>query len=146
MSDTNLIIFIGESVLANWKYILSSVIGLIGGAVAFCWFVSNLINKKEIRILKLELANQQERFTQFNTVMEQRILMLQNEADILNKKITSSDIENMEMPFFLSKDEIVDSQVAEDSAEYKVKVNALDALIEKTETIKSIIKSASAAF
>ena len=160
MSDPELVKFIGETVISNWKYILSSIIALIGGAVALSWFVSNLIHKKEIRLLQLELSHQKDRFSQFETIMEKRILMLQNEAELLSKSLThenpakilnqsnsnTDEVAYMDVPAFLRKGDESEQQVAENQSEYKVKENNLVSLIERTDLIKAIIKGATAAF
>ncbi|WP_444957518.1 hypothetical protein [Microbulbifer sp. ZKSA002] len=88
MTDEELITFIGKSVVNNWEYIVSIYFALLSGGVALSWMISNLIHKKEIKVLQLEITHQKERFSQFESIMEQRIASIQSEAEMLQRKIS----------------------------------------------------------
>ena len=160
MSELELVKFIGESVIENWKYILSSVFALISCAVALSWFISSSLHKKEIKLLQLELSHQKERFHQFEIITDKRMLMLQSEAEILSKSMTheksdkipnqnnstSEEVVYMDIPAFLRRGDECNLSVSAEKAEYEIDVNNLASLIARTDAIKTIIKSATAAF
>ncbi|WP_444916942.1 hypothetical protein [Microbulbifer sp. JMSA003] len=88
MTDEELITFIGKSVVNNWEYIAGIYFALLSGGVALSWMISNLIHKKEIKVLQLEIAHQKERFSQFESIMEQRIASIRSEAEMLQNRLS----------------------------------------------------------
>ena len=86
MEEKELINFVGNMLVGNWKLISGVFFTVFGSCIAGSWWLSNILHKKEIRILQLELSNQKERFTQFESIVEQRITFLNQEAELLQEK------------------------------------------------------------
>tara|TARA_R110002012_G_C11644361_1_gene610916 strand:+ start:807 stop:1289 length:483 start_codon:yes stop_codon:yes gene_type:complete len=156
MTDLELINFTGTTLVNNWKYIFAGFFTFISACVAATWWFSNILHKKEIRVLKLELTHQKERFNQFESIVEQRVLALQHEAELLQRKTTPSstdsvadlsqkemnlgDDEYLDIPVFLRK--AADStEVAEPANNYS-SPSKIKEFLEKTDIINSVIKTA----
>lgn len=157
MTDPELINFTGTTLVNNWKYIFAGVLTFISACVAATWWFSNILHKKEIRVLKLELTHQKERFNQFESIVEQRVLALQHEAELLQRKVapsntnnntasshtvepTSSDGEYLDIPAFLRK-EADTTAVAEPEGDYS-SPSKIKQFLEKTDIINNVLRAA----
>jgi len=157
MTDPELINFAGASLVNNWKYVFSGILAFISACVAAAWWFSNILHKKEIRVLQLELTHQKERFNQFESIVEQRVLTLQHEAELLQRKAmpsstnnnvlsshtadpTLSDDEYMDIPVFFRK-EADTTAVAESEGSYS-SPSKIKQFLEKTDIINNILKAA----
>lgn len=75
--------YIGEAVLTNWLSIVSLFFSFCAGLVTLTWFVSNLIHKREIRLLEIQLAHQRDQFSQFECIVNQRVDALKEQAGLI---------------------------------------------------------------
>ena len=137
MDKNQLIITIGTAVLDQWQYLLSSVFAIILTCIGLAWLLSNLLHKKEIRMLELQLSQQKETFSQFEAIVEQRVSVLQQEAEILKAKAIPQNNEEINSN---NNGGINDAYaVAEPSGKYRVK-SKLTEFIERTDLINKVIK------
>lgn len=155
MTEIELINFSSTALVNNWKYIFAGILTLISACIAAAWWFSNIVHKKEIRILQLELTHQKERFNQFESIVEQRVLALQHEAELLQRKAVhstsksdvllnhtdpiSSDNENLDSPTFLRKDADTTEIVEPDNSHSSP--SKIKTFLEKTDIINGILKS-----
>lgn len=90
MDNQEIVLVVGTFVIENWKYLLSGFVGLLCSVAALCWLILGLLHKKEVRILELQLSQQRDSFTQFESIVEQRFKVLQKEAEQLKSKLIST--------------------------------------------------------
>ncbi|PTO74858.1 hypothetical protein [Vibrio splendidus] len=79
--------YIGEVVLSNWLSMISLFFSFCSGLVVLTWFVSNLIHKREISLLEIQLAHQKEQFVQFESIVNQRVDALKEQAGLVQDVI-----------------------------------------------------------
>lgn len=85
MNEAELIALVGTAIVKNWTYIAGAIFAFVSGSIFLCWNVSKSFHKKECELLQKELDNQKERFSQYESIVEQRINLLQSETEYLVK-------------------------------------------------------------
>jgi len=83
MEEAQLALLVGSAFIDHWQYFLAGFTTIFAGAISLTWLMANLINNKKIEILEIRLANQRDHFEQYQAVVEQRILTLQEDAERL---------------------------------------------------------------
>ncbi|MGK0235381.1 MAG: hypothetical protein ACI9EK_001917 [Psychroserpens sp.] len=154
MEEQELIKFLGTTIVNNWIFIFTSFFTILGSCIAGSWWLSNIFNKQKISILQLQLRNQNDRFTQFESIVDQRINFLKHEAELLQNKVStnppktivessqSSQSNYLDTTAFLRKSNEESLEVTEPKNEYLVSVKIKN-FLESTDVINRIIKTAS---
>ncbi len=158
MTDQEIVIFAGNTLVNNWKYLLTGILTTIGAGVAGAWRLSKLLHGKEVELLKLQLAHQNERFSQYESLVEKRISIIKREAELLQRKATSSErryvdnppivpesnsdiVEYLDIPSFLRRSVDDDMEVREPKVEYGA-TDRIGKFISETDVINNILKRA----
>jgi hypothetical protein len=143
MSEQELINSIGTMFVNNWSYFLGGFITFLTCCMVISWKVASGFHLREKRILQTELAHQKERFSQYESIVEQRISLLQSEAEALSRK--AGKVEDLIL--YQRSDELVEHK-SQDTAEKPMfmrvpakESDRIKSFIEKTDLINSILKS-----
>lgn len=142
MSEQELINSVGTMVVNNWTYFLGGFITFLSCCMVVSWKISRGFHLRENRILRTELAHQKERFSQYESIVEQRINLLQSEAEALSKKARKEDL-----ILYQRSDETIknSSRRTDDKAAFlrapTKESDRIKNFIEKTDLINSILKS-----
>ena len=147
MSEQEIINAVGTLIVSNWTYFLSGTVTFLTGCIFLSWQIANAFHRKERELLQAELTHQKERFSQFETIVEQRINMLQVEAELLNKKVNPS--KDPMFPYGAGTGggggELSNTK-SNEQAMLKIdsdkEADRLKELINRTEVISSILKTA----
>ncbi|WP_064609897.1 hypothetical protein [Photobacterium sp. J15] len=89
-----LINFIGTAIVINWLPILSAFFVFCSGLITLTWLVFTRIHKQETRLLELQLRQKNEQFTQYVSIVEQRIETLKDQAEKLDSNLSSDLVIN----------------------------------------------------
>lgn len=88
MTEEELGNLLGMVMFNHWEYVL----GILGTFIAACgilsWKISKSFHQKECDILRTEISHQKDRFHQYEAVVEQRINLLQSQAELLTEKLS----------------------------------------------------------
>jgi len=143
MSEQELINSIGAMFVNNWSYFLGGFITFITCCMVISWKVASGFHLREKRILQTELAHQKERFSQYESIVEQRISLLQSEAEALSKK--AGKVEDL---ILYRRSNEIDKPDSQEAGEKPMFLRAsakesdrIKSFIEKTDLINSILKS-----
>ena len=139
MEEQQIINIVGSFVFENWKSVLSAFVGLIGGVVSLCWFILSLLHKKEIRMLELQLSQQRESFNQFEAIVEQRIQVLQKEAEQLKNKVVPKTNEDSEQNIVGAESNVIKLSQKSGNKDEVVEDNRLSTFLKKTDMITNTI-------
>ncbi|HFQ5433910.1 hypothetical protein HJ205_23160 [Vibrio parahaemolyticus] len=127
--------FVGDAVLNNWLSLISLAVTFCAGLVALTWFVSNLVHKREIRLLELQLAHQKEQFSQFEMIVNQRVDALKEQASLVEDAIENDnrkhDLPNVNKEIMFSKELIVSEE----------KESSMSAFLKNTEALSGLLSS-----
>lgn len=81
-------------IVKNWQYFASAIATLFIGGIGFTWFLASYIHSKEVRVLELQVDHQKEHFNQFETIMENKMQMIQFQAQMLQHKLSKDVIDS----------------------------------------------------
>ncbi|NOH22545.1 hypothetical protein [Vibrio europaeus] len=127
--------FVGDAVLNNWLSLSSLAVTFCAGLVALTWFISNLVHKREIRLLELQLAHQKDQFFQFETIVNQRVDALKEQAGLVEDAIENDnrqqDLPNVSKEIMFSKELRVS----------KEKDSSMSAFLKNTEALSGLLSS-----
>ena len=161
MDHAQLATLIGGEFIRNWQYFLAGFVTTLAGTISLTWYVANLINGKKIEILEIRLSNQRDNFEQYQAVVEQRILTIQEEAERLrvsyqekgdpnisapsnvgaraeSKQAIDEEIEGLDIPAFLRRTSTDEGG----SAPNRYNSLPLVTFVERTDNISEIIEGA----
>ncbi|MDC5706635.1 hypothetical protein [Vibrio europaeus] len=126
--------YIGEAVLSNWLSMISLFFSFCAGLVALTWFVSNLIHKREIRLLEIQLAHQKDQFSQFECIVNQRVDALKEQAGLVEDIVGEVTNEGLKV----HREQIMYSK---EQREPKTKESSLSKFLKNTEALSGLITS-----
>jgi len=143
MSEQEIITSIGTMIVNNWSYFLGGFLSFLTCCMIVSWKIASGFHMREKSILQTELAHQKERFSQYESIVEQRISLLQSEAEALSQKVGKQD----KLILYQRSNEVDEHKSHTDSeSPMFMRVPAKESdriknLIEKTDLINSILKS-----
>ncbi|WP_104023908.1 hypothetical protein [Vibrio hyugaensis] len=126
--------YIGEAVLNNWLSMISLLFSFCAGLVALTWFVSNLIHKREIRLLEMQLAHQKDQFSQFECIVNQRVDALKEQAGLVEDIVGEDTNEAPKV----HREQIMYSK---EQREPKAKESSVSKFLKNTEALSGLITS-----
>lgn len=145
MSEQEIINAVGTLIVANWTYFLGGLVAFTTGCIFLSWQIANAFHRRDKELLQAELNHQKERFTQFESIVEQRISLLQAEAESLNKKANPSKEPLILYQKAIGSDESAGTKSEEERPMFsRVPVKETDKIkdvLNRTEIISSILKS-----
>jgi len=152
MTDEEIGNLIGLFLAQNWSYFLGGFIAFIFSCILLSWRISKSLPQREVELLKTEIAHQKERFSQYISIVEQRINLLQGEADALNRKLNpkkqpsvlyQSPVTNQEPKERTETEELINKPMFSRRAptEAEKDEQRIEKLLDRTDIIKDIIAS-----
>ncbi len=88
MTEEELGKLLGAVVFNHWEYVLGVLGTFIAACVVLSWKISKSFHQKECDMLRTEISHQKDRFSQYEAVVEQRINLLQAQAEQLTEKLS----------------------------------------------------------
>lgn len=149
MTEQEIINAVGILIVSNWSYFLGGLIAFTTGCVLLSWRIASAFHRREKELLQAELNHQKERFSQFEAIVDQRISLLQTEAESLNKKINHSKEPIILYQKAIGSDEASDTKKDELPIFSRVTAKETDKIKEvlnRTEIISSILKNVMGSF
>lgn len=88
MTEQEIANLIAKYLVGNLGAVLTSLVALIVTTSTLTWFIFHTIHKKEVAILKQRIEANEDNFNQFSRIMEQRLVMAETYAELIEKKLT----------------------------------------------------------
>lgn len=155
MTQEDIALSVGTLIVSNWTYFVGGVVTFISASILLSWKIAKSLHQKESDLLRTELSYQNERFSQYEAVVEQRISLLSKEAELLRHKINPSE----ELILYQSAAPKKESKTKENASKIGISlepsyarasakepeesvVKQVKNILDKTDIISSIIKAA----
>ena len=143
MNEQEMINVIGTLFVQHWSYFVGGLITFLTGFAFLTWRIANGFHHREKKLLQSELEHQKDRFSQYESIVEQRISLLQSEAELLSKKINPK--ENIVLYQGAIKEGELTNLDADNRAMFMRDLNkaneGIKSFLDKTEVINSVLKS-----
>lgn len=148
MTEQDLINLVGGFAVNNWQYLVGGLFASFAAIASISWAIAGHSHQKEIKILELELDHQKERFGQFETIMQNKLELIESQANALKIQISKEENKQI-MPIQINDKNQAQNQ--NESTEYnpengQIKIDykkLMSFLLDKSDSISNTIITAS---